>query len=208
MEKNTNNQGIVDKAVLSVKKHKKPIIIGIACVIAVSAIIGGVQSYQAKKYQKLWSDFFLAQYEVANSENGANLSALETFVSKNNNNAAGAQGALMLAEAAWQAKDYKKAEGYYAQAAQFKAFEPIAKAALIVAKLAQNQYDQVISMADDFAQDYGTHFAFTQVLQNKALALELSGKTAEAKEVYKQIIQQEPTGYNAIFAENKLRTLK
>ena len=84
----------------------------------------------------------------------------------------------------------------------------MANAALIVAKLAQNKYDEVISMADDFARDYGTHFAFTQVLQNKALALELSGKTAEAKEVYTQIVQQEPSGYNALFAENKLRTLK
>lgn len=207
-KKDINNQGIIDKAVLAVKEHKKPIIIGVACIVAVGAIIGGVQAYKEKKYQKLWSDFFLAQYEVAQSKDGSDLSALETFVSKNKNTAAGAQGALMLAEFAWEAKDYKKAEGYYAQAAQVKSFEPMAKAALIVAKLAQNQYDQVITLADDFARDFGTHFAFTQVLQNKALALELSGKTEQAKEVYKQIIQQEPTGYNAVLAENKLRTLK
>lgn len=208
MEKNNNNQGIVDKAVLLVKTHKKPIIITGVLVIAVVAIIAGVQSYQERKYQKLWGDFFLAQYAVTQSENNSDLSALENFVNKNQDNAAGAQGALMLAEAAWQAKDYKKAEAYYTQAAKVKEFEPIAQTALIVAKLAQNKYDEVISMADDFAKNYGTHFAFTQVLQNKALALELSGKTAEAKEVYKQIIQQEPTGYNALFAENKLRALK
>lgn len=205
---NTDNQGIVDKAVLVIKNHKKPVIIGVACVIALGAIIGGVKSYQTKKYQNLWGDFFLAQFNAAQSENNADLSALETFVNKNKNNAAGAQGALMLGEVAWQNKDYKKAEVYYAQAAQVKEFEPLAKAALIVAKLAQEQYDQVITLADNFAKDFGTHFAFTQVLQNKALALELSGKTAEAKEVYKQIIQQEPTGYNALFAENKLRALK
>ena len=208
MEKNTNNQGIVDKAVLAVKTHKKPIIIGVACVIALAAIIGGVQSYQQKKYQKLWSDFFLAQYNAAQGENGADISSLEAFVANNKNTAAGAQAAMMLAEIAWQTKDYKKAEDYYAQAAKVKEFEPLANAALIVAKLAQKQYDQVIAMADDFAKNYGTHFAFTQVLQNKALALELSGKTNEAKEVYTQIIQQEPSGYNAAFAENKLRTLK
>ena len=208
MEKNTDNQGIVDKAVLVIKNHKKPVIIGVACVIALGAIIGGVKSYQAKKYQNLWGDFFLAQFNAAQSENNADLSALETFVNKNKNNAAGAQGALMLGEVAWQNKDYKKAEAYYAQAAQVKEFEPLAKAALIVAKLAQNKYGEVITLADNFAKDFGTHFAFTQVLQNKALALELSGKTAEAKEVYKQIIQQEPTGYNALFAENKLRALK
>lgn len=209
MEKNKqNNQGIVDKAVLAIKNHKKPVIIGVACVIAVAAIIGGIKSYQQKKYQKLWSDFFLAQYEVSKSENGADLSALETFVANNKNNAAGAQGALMLGEIAWQNGDYKKAEGYYEQAAQVKAFEPLAKAALAVAKLAQEKYDEVISLADDFAKNYGTHFAFAQVLENKALALELSGKTEEAKEVYKQVIQQDPSGYHAVFAENKLRTLK
>ena len=207
-KQNQNNQGIIDKAVLAVKNHKKAVIISVACVIALSAIIGGVKSYQAKKYQKLWSDFFLAQYNTAQSEKGSDLSALETFVSNNKNTTAGAQGAMMLAEIAWQNKDYKKAEDLYNQAAQVKTFEPMAKAALIVAKLAQNQYDEVISLADDFAKTYGTHFAFTQVLQNKALALELSGKTAEAKEVYTQIIQQEPSGYNALFAENKLRTLK
>ncbi len=208
MEKNTNNQGIVDKAVLLVKNHKKAVIIGVACVIALSAIIGGIQTYQAKKYQKLWSDFFLAQLAVEQNKDKIDLSALETFVSNNQNTAAGAEAAMILAEFAWQNKDYKKAEGYYIQAAQVKEFEPLANAALIVAKLAQNEYDQVITMADDFAKNYGTHFAFTQVLQNKALALELSGKTAEAKEIYKQIVQQEPTGYNALFAENKLRTLK
>ena len=167
-----------------------------------------MQSYKERKYQKIWSDFFLAQYKIAQNENGPDLSSLETFVAENADNAAGAQGALMLGEIAWQFKDYKKAENYYNQAAQVKEFEPLATAALIVAKLAQNEYDQVIAMADDFANNFGTHFALTQVLQNKALALELSGKNAEAKEVYKQIIQQEPTGYNALFAENKLRTLK
>lgn len=208
MEKNTNNQGIVDKAVLAIKNHKKPVIIGVACVIAVAAIIGGIKSYQQKKYQKLWSDFFLAQLEIDQNKDNIDLSALETFVSNNKNTTAGAEGAMLLAEFAWQNKDYKKAEDLYTQAAQVKEFEPLANAALIVAKLAQNKYDEVISMADDFARDYGTHFAFTQVLQNKALALELSGKTAEAKEVYTQIIQQEPSGYNALFAENKLKTLK
>ena len=208
MEKNTNNQGIVDKAVLLVKNHKKAVIIGVACVIALAAIIGGIQTYQAKKYQKLWSNFFLAQLAVEKNPDNIDLSALETFVANNKNTTAGAEGAMLLAEFAWQNKDYKKAEGYYIQAAQVKEFEPLANAALIVAKLTQNEYDQVISMANDFARDYGTHFAFTQVLQNKALALELSGKTAEAKEVYTQIIQQEPSGYNAAFAENKLRTLK
>ena len=203
-----NNQGIVDKAVLAVKNHKKPLIIGAVCVIALAAIIGGVKSYQAKKYQKLWGDFFLAQFNAAQSKDGADLSALEAFVNQNQNNAAGAQAALMLGEIAWQNKNYNKAEGYYTQAAKVKEFEPMAKAALIVAKLAQNQYDQVIALADDFAGDYATHFAFTQVLLNKALALELSGKTAQAKEVYTQIIQQEPSGYNALFAENKLRALK
>ncbi len=211
MEKNTQNiqnQGIVNKAVLAVKNHKKAVIIGVACVIAFGAIIGGVQTYQQKKYQKLWSDFFLAQLAIEKSKDNIDLSALETFVSNNKNTAAGAEGAMMLAEFAWENKDYQKAEGYYIQAAQVKEFEPLANAALIVAKLAQNKYDEVVSMANDFAKDYGTHFAFTQVLQNKALALELSGKTAEAKEVYTQIIQQEPSGYNALFAENKLRTLK
>ena len=204
---NKQNQGIIDKAVLAVKNHKKPIIIGVACAVALGAIIVGVQRYKESKYQKLWSDFFLAQYEVAKSENKADLSALETFVAKNKNNVAGAQGAMMLGEIAWQNKDYKKAEGYYAQAAQVKEIEPLAKAALVVAKLAQNKYGEVISLADDFAKNYGTHFAFAQVLQNKALALELSGKTAEAKEVYKQVIKQSPSGYHAVFAENKLRTL-
>ena len=207
-QKNIQNQGIIDKAVLAVKNHKKAVIIGVACVIALAAIIGGVQSYQQKKYQKLWSDFFLAQLAIDQSKDNIDLSLLETFVNNNKKTTAGAEGAMMLAEFAWQTKDYKKAEDYYTQAAQVKEFKPLANAALIVAKLAQNKYDEVISMADDFAKDYGTHFAFTQVLQNKALALELSGKTAEAKEVYTQIIQQEPSGYNALFAENKLRTLK
>ena len=207
-QKNIQNQGIIDKAVLAVKNHKKAVIIGVACVIAVGAIIGGVQSYQQRKYQKLWSDFFLAQLAIDQSKDNIDLSLLETFVNNNKNTTAGAEGAMMLAEFAWQIKDYKKAEDYYIQASQVKEFKPLANAALIVAKLAQNKYDEVISMADDFARDYGTHFAFTQVLQNKALALELSGKTAEAKEVYTQIIQQEPNGYNALFAENKLRTLK
>lgn len=207
-KQNINNQGIIDKAVLAVKNHKKPVIIGVACIIAVAAIICGVQSYQQKKYQKLWSDFFLAQLAIDQNKDNIDLSALETFVSNNKNTTAGAEGAMLLAEFAWQNKDYKKAEDLYTQAAQVKEFEPLANAALIVAKLAQNKYAEVISMADDFARDYGTHFAFTQVLQNKALALELSGKTAEAKEVYTQIIQQEPSGYNALFAENKLKTLK
>jgi predicted negative regulator of RcsB-dependent stress response len=207
-KQNINNHGIIDKAVLAVKNHKKPVIIGVACIIAVAAIIGGVQSYQQKKYQKLWSDFFLAQLAIDQNKDNIDLSLLETFVSNNKNTTAGAEGAMMLAEFAWQTKDYKKAEDLYTQAAKVKEFKPMANAALIVAKLAQNKYDEVISMADDFARDYGTHFAFTQVLQNKALALELSGKTAEAKEVYTQIIQQEPSGYNALFAENKLRTLK
>ncbi|MBR4509035.1 MAG: tetratricopeptide repeat protein [Elusimicrobiaceae bacterium] len=207
-KQNINNHGIIDKAVLAVKNHKKPVIIGVACIIAVAAIIGGVQSYQQKKYQKLWSDFFLAQLAIDQNKDNIDLSALETFVSNNKNTTAGAEGAMLLAEFAWQNKDYKKAEDLYTQAAQVKEFEPLANAALIVAKLAQNKYDEVISMADDFARDYGTHFAFTQVLQNKALALELSGKTAEAKEVYTQIVQQEPSGYNALFAENKLKTLK
>ena len=207
-QKNIQNQGIIDKAVLAVKNHKKAVIIGVACVIAVGAIIGGVQTYQQKKYQKLWSDFFLAQLAIDKSKDNIDLSLLETFVNNNKNTTAGAEGAMMLAEFAWQTKDYKKAEDYYIQATQVKEFKPMANAALIVAKLAQNKYDEVITMADDFARDYGTHFAFTQVLQNKALALELSGKTAEAKEVYTQIIQQEPSGYNALFAENKLRTLK
>ena len=211
MEKNQNNQnnpGIVDKAVLAVKNHKTPIIIGVACVIALAAIIGGIKSYKESKYQKLWGDFFLAQYEISKNENKTDLAALESFVNKNKTNAAGAQGLLMLGEYAWQNKDYEKAEGYYNQAAQVKEFRPIAKAAIIAAKLAQNNYDEVIALANDFAKHYGTHFAFTQVLLNKALAFELSGKIDEAKEVYTQIIQQEPSGYNAIFAENKLRTLK
>lgn len=207
-KKEINNQGIADKVVLAVKKHKKAVIITLACIIALAAIIGGVQSYQQKKYQKLWSDFFLAQLAIDQNKDNIDLSALETFVANNKNTVAGAQGAMMLAEFAWENQDYKKAEGYYIQAAQVKEFEPLANAALTVAKLALNKYDEVIAMADDFARDYGTHFAFTQVLQNKALALELSGKTAEAKEVYTQIIQQEPNGYNAAFAENKLRTLK
>lgn len=205
---NTNNQSIIDQAVLYIKNNKKPIITYAVLIIALVAIIVGVKTYQTRKYQKLWGNFFLARYNVSQSENGTDTSALETFVSQNANTAAGAQGALMLGEMAWQAKDYNKAEGYYAQAAKVKEFEPLATAALIVAKLAQNKYDEVIALADDFANKYGTHFALTQVLQNKALALELSGKTEEAKQVYTQIIQQEPTGYNAQFAESKLRTLK
>lgn len=208
MTKNTNNQGIIDKVVLTFKNHKKPVIIGVACVVALVAIIGGVQTYQAKKHQKLWEDFFLAQYKVAQSENASDFSALETFVNQNKNTVPGAQGALMLGELYWSKQDYKKAEDFYQQAAKIKEFEPMAQSALAVAKLAQEKYDEVISLANDFAKNHGTHFAFTQVLLNKAIALELSGKTAEAKEVYTQIIQQEPTGYNAAFAENKLRTLK
>ncbi len=208
MTKNTNNQGIIDKAVLTFKNHKKPVIIGVACVVALVAIIGGVQTYQAKKHQKLWEDFFLAQYKVAQSENASDFSALETFVNQNKNTVPGAQGALMLGELCWSKQDYKKAEDFYQQAAKIKEFEPMAQSALAVAKLAQEKYDEVISLANDFAKNHGTHFAFTQVLLNKAIALELSGKTAEAKEVYTQIIQQEPTGYNAAFAENKIRTLK
>lgn len=208
MEKNTNNQGIVDKAVLTVKNHKKPVIIGVACVIALILIICGVQNYRAKKHQKLWEDFFLAQYKIAQSENASDFSALETFVNQNKNTVPGAQGALMLGEFYWSKQDYKKSEDFYTQAAKVKEFEPLANASLIVAKISQEKYDEVISLANDFAKNYGTHFAFTQVLLNKAIALELSGKTAEAKEVYKQIIQQEPTGYNAAFAENKIRTLK
>ncbi len=208
MTKNTNNQGIIDKAVLTFKNHKKPVIIGVACVVALVAIIGGVQAYQAKKHQKLWEDFFLAQYKVAQSENASDFSALETFVNQNKNTVPGAQGALMLGELCWSKQDYKKAEDFYQQAAKIKEFEPMAQSALAVAKLAQEKYDEVISLANDFAKNHGTHFAFTQVLLNKAIALELSGKTAEAKEVYTQIIQQEPTGYNAAFAENKIRTLK
>lgn len=208
MTKNTNNQGIIDKAVLTFKNHKKPVIIGVACVVALVAIIGGVQTYQAKKHQKLWEDFFLAQYKIAQSENASDFSALETFVNQNKNTVPGAQGALMLGELYWSKQDYKKAEDFYQQAAKIKEFEPMAQSALAVAKLAQEKYDEVISLANDFAKNHGTHFAFTQVLLNKAIALELSGKTAEAKEVYTQIIQQEPTGYNAAFAENKIRTLK
>lgn len=205
---NKKNQSIIDQAVLYIKNNKKPIITYAVLIIALVAIIVGVKTYQSKKYQKLWGNFFLARYNVSQSENGTDTSALETFVSQNANTAAGAQGALMLGEMAWQTKDYNKAEGYYAQAAKVKEFEPLATAALIVAKLAQNKYDEVIALSDDFANKYGTHFALTQVLQNKALALELSGKTEEAKQVYTQIIQQEPTGYNAQFAESKLRTLK
>ena len=205
---NKQNQGIIDKAVLFIKDNRKPILIGVVCVIALIAIICGVQSSLENKYQKLWEDFFIAQYAVAQSENASNFSALETFVNQNKNTIPAAQGALMLGEFYWSKQDYKKAEDFYIQAAQVKEFEPLAKAALVVAKLAQNQYDEVISLADDFAKNHGTHYAFTQVLLNKALALELSGKTNEAKEVYKQIIQQEPTGYNAAFAENKIRTLK
>ncbi len=208
MEKNTNNQGIVDKAVLFVTNNRKPIIIGVAVVIALAVIIGGVQSIKEKKHQKLWEDFFLAQYKVAQSENASDFSALETFVNQHKNTVPAAQGALMLGEFYWSKQDYKKAEDFYNQAAQVKEFEPLAQAALVVAKLAQNKYDEVISLADNFAKNHGTHYAFTQVLLNKALALELSGKTAEAKEIYKQIIQQEPSGYNAAFAENKIRTLK
>ena len=78
-KKNQQNQGLTDKAVLLIKNHKKAVIISLACVVALGAIIGGVQTYQQKKYQKLWSDFFLAQLAIEKSKDNIDLSALETF---------------------------------------------------------------------------------------------------------------------------------
>jgi len=204
-----NPDGVLDLLTRALKKNKE-IILGVVAAVVLAAAGWAVWEHiEHKMYQAQWGNLFLVELDFMNNEDRS-LQPLEDFAAQNRATDAGVQAAFMLGNAYYQLKDFVKAAFYFKQAVENanKYMAPLAEVSLIATQIASTDYQGAITQADSFAAKYPAHFAMGQVKHYKALAQELSGKTAAAKESYAVIEQDYPNTYYAAFAQQRLGALK
>ncbi|MDR0646269.1 MAG: tetratricopeptide repeat protein [Elusimicrobiota bacterium] len=207
-QKHLSQNGILDLAEIFLKKNKNEIFVVAALILVLSGAYSLYRHKREQNYQAQWNGLFTAELAYAGGEKP--LSALEDFVSKNQKTEAGVYGALELANAYYQMKDYSKAEIYFKQAVNNgnKNMSALAEVSLTANLLAQNKYDEAEAQANIFITKNPVHFAVPQMLQYKALAQELMSKKAAAVESYTKITNDYPNTYPAAFAKMRLDILK
>jgi len=201
--------GILDNMASGLKKNRNILLGALALIIAAVAVYGIYENIQNKRYQKLWGDFFVANLSFVADENHP-LTEIENFIAKNQNTEAAAYAEFTLGNANYQIKDYAKAAQHFRQviAGPNKNMAALGEVSLIASLVAANAYSDAIAQADNFAAKHPAHYALGQVKHYKALAQELSGQKAAAKETYNQLIADYPNSYYALFAKMRLDALK
>ena len=211
MTDNTQNQtpqenGVADNLAKWFVTNKKTIIAVIITVIIIGGIFAIIDNLRDRDYQNQWSKLFMAEISVANGGDEASYAPLEEFAAKYKKKPAGVYANFVLGTALAQQGEYLKAEIFYKQALEYanEEFAAMITNALIANVLEQGDYERAVTLADDFISKNPTHFSVPQLQLYKALGLELSGKSEEAKEVYKSLGEDYPQTYYAAIAAAKL----
>ena len=204
-----SDQGIIDKMMKMLFKNKNAVI-GLAIVLVLLAAAYGIYTErQAAAYQQQWGDSFMA--ELSTSQDGDNpLANMEAFANRNKNYSSGQHASLMIGNFHYQGKNYPQAEIFFRQAMAGgnRNLAALAEMSLVATLIAQNLYDAAIAQSDAFLAKYPAHFATAQMMQNKALAQELSGRKEAAKTLYQRIQEDFPNTYYSAFAQLRLAEMK
>lgn len=211
MTNNKQNQevkqeGITDNLARWVKSNKTTVTAIIITAIIVGGIFAVIDNLRDKAYQTQWSNLFMAEMAVANGGDPSSYAPLENFANKYKTKPAGVYANFVLGTALTQQGDFLKAEVFYRQALQYanEEFGAMITNSLIANTLELGDFERAVSLADDFLAKNPTHFSIPQINLYKALGLELSGKIDEAKQVYKQLVEDYPNTYYAAIATAKL----
>ena len=211
MTNNEQNQtpqenGVIDNLTKWLTANKKTVIAIAVTAVIIGGIFAIIDNLRDKAYQDQWSNLFIAEIAVANGGDETSYAPLEEFAEKYKTKPAGVYASFVLGTALTQQKEYLKAEIFYKQALEYANddFAAMITNALIANTLELGDYERAINLADDFIVKNSTNFSIPQVKLYKALALELSGKTNEAKEVYKSLEEDYPQTYYAAIAAAKL----
>lgn len=211
MTNNKQNQeiqqnGITDNLAKWIKTNKTTVTAIIITAIVVGGIFAVIDNLRDKSYQKQWSNLFMAEMAVANGGDPSSYAPLEEFANKYKTKPAGVYANFVLGTALTQQGDFLKAEVFYKQALKYanEEFGAMIFNSLIANTLELGDFERAVSLADDFIAKNPTHFSIPQIIMYKALALELSGKINEAKEIYKTLQEDYPQTYYAAIAAAKL----
>jgi len=198
--------GITDNLAQWIKNNKNAVIAVMITVIILGGIVALVENLREKSYQNQWSQLFMAEMAVANGGDATSYAPLEQFANRYKTKPAGVYANFVLGTALTQQGDYLKAEVFYNEALKYanEEFGAMIFNALIANTLEQGAFDRTVSLADDFLAKHPMHFSTPQVNLYKALALELSGKTEDAKAIYKTLEEDYPQTYYAAVAAAKL----
>ena len=198
--------GVIDNMTKWLKANKNTVIAVAVTAIVVGGIFAIIDNLRDKSYQKQWSNLFMAEMAVANGGDPSSYAPLEEFANKYNTKPAGVYANFVLGTALTQQGDFLKAEVFYKQALKYanQDFAAMITNSLIANTLELGDFDRAVTLADEFIFKNPTHFSIPQITLYKALGLEMSGKTEEAKEVYKSLEQDYPQTYYAAIANAKL----
>ncbi|MDR1123707.1 MAG: tetratricopeptide repeat protein [Elusimicrobiota bacterium] len=204
-----NPHGILDSLEKLVRKNKNIIAGFMIAVIAATAVYAAAMHAQNKKRQQQLAGLFTAELAVAAAQDFS-LKPLEDFARQNISNDEGVWAYFTLGNAQYQLKDYANAQQAFKQVMEKgnKETASLAEVSLIAAQIAAKDYNAAIAQAESFAAKYPAHFALAQVKHHKALAQELAGQKAAAKEGYTQITADYPNTYYAVFAQARLTEMK
>ena len=210
----TNNQqtqtpqenGVTDNSTRWLANNKKTVIAVIITAIVIGGIFAVIDNLRDKSYQNQWSNLFMAEMAVANGGDASSYAPLEEFANKYKTKPAGVYANFVLGTALTQQKEYLKAEIFYKQALEYAndEFAAMINNALIANTIELGDFERAVTLADEFIGKNPTNFSIPQVKLYKALALELAGKTEEAKEIYKSLAEDYPQTYYAALATAKL----
>lgn len=198
--------GVIDNLAKWLKANKKTVIAVAVTAIVIGGIFAIIDNLRDKAYQNQWTNLFMAEIAVANGGDETSYAPLEDFAAKYKTKPAGVYASFVLGTALAQQKDFLKAEIFYKQALEYanEEFAAMITNALLANTLEMGDYERAIGLANDFIAKNPTHFSIPQIQLYKALALELSNKTEEAKEVYKSLEEDYPQTYYAAIAAAKL----
>ena len=210
----TNNQqtqtpqenGVTDNSTRWLANNKKTVIAVIITAIVIGGIFAVIDNLRDKAYQNQWNNLFMAEMAVANGGDASSYAPLEEFANKYKKKPAGVYANFVLGTALTQQKEYLKAEIFYKQALEYAndEFAAMINNALIANTIELGDFERAVTLADEFIGKNPTNFSIPQVKLYKALALELAGKTEEAKEIYKSLAEDYPQTYYAALATAKL----
>ncbi len=210
----TNNQqtqepeqnGIIDNLAKWLKANKNTVIAVAVTAIVICGIFAIVDNLRDKAYQKQWTDVFMAEMAVANGGDASSYAPLEEIANKYKTKPAGVYANFILGTALSQQGDYLKSEIFYKQALENanKDFAVMITNALIANTLELGDYEKAVNLADEFITKNPTDFSVPQIKLYKALGLEMSGKTEDAKAVYKSLMEDYPQTYYAAISAAKL----
>ena len=211
MTNNTQNQtpkenGASDSLTKWLITNKKTVITVTVAAVVAAAIFAIADSLRDRYYQKQWTDVFLAEMKITTSGVPSAYAPLEEVANKYKTKPAGVYASFVLGTILYQQGDFLKAELAYRQALKYanEEFAEMITNALLANTLETGDYEKAVALADEFLAKNPTHFSIPQIKLYKAMGLELAGKVAEAKEVYKSLEEDYPQTYYAALAAAKL----